>query len=88
MKRNDMVKDLASELILAWLDVYSTPAALPGFDKAQELVDRILARAEKEGMLPPYCPIGSERDDGAVQCCQWEPEDEIDPKRICNPKGR
>lgn len=73
MRRSDMIKDLASELILAWLDVYETPESLPGFGKAQELADRILSRAEKEGMLPPMLLIP----EYAFQAPnEWEPEEE------------
>ena len=52
MTRNDMVKSIASELILAWLNTMGI-RTLPPFDKAQEMADSILLKIELEGMLPP-----------------------------------
>jgi len=51
MKRSDVVKSMASELIMETLDL------IPGgvsFDRAQQICDMILTKLEKvDGMLPP-----------------------------------
>lgn len=49
MKRSEMIWDLASEIIISGLDNGFDIA----YDKAQDMADKVLKRAEKEGMLPP-----------------------------------
>lgn len=66
MKRSDAIKELASELILSWLDVIGTEG-LPDFKLAQKLADSMLTRAQKIGMHPP-----ATRESQWV----WSPEDE------------
>ena len=55
MKRSEMVKSMATELILAWCDVYDDPQKhpIPDFGKAQEIAEFILIRMVNEGMKPP-----------------------------------
>lgn len=68
MKKSEMVEKIAIPVsVLAG-----------GFLTGQEIresAEHLINILEKNGMLPPYNPIGSERDDGAVQCCQWSPEE-------------
>lgn len=71
MKRNDMILDIASELICGELN-------FPSWDKAQIVAEYILKRVEKEGMTPPL--FHREIDDDLlgkteVAFRRWEPED-------------
>ena len=52
MKRSEMVKSIASELIHSWLDTYGIEG-LPDFKGAQNIAYLLLERIEREGMLPP-----------------------------------
>lgn len=49
MKRSDMVKSLASQLIIDLPNGHNLP-----FDTAQDVASLLLFRLENEGMSPPY----------------------------------
>ena len=67
MKRSDMIKDIASELVCEYTNFMS-------FDKAQDLANVILNRIEKEGMCPP--PDETIGTSSLGIPCQWEYEGE------------
>lgn len=73
MKRSEMIKNIASELIHEYTNFMS-------FDKAQELADVVLIRIEQEGMLPPSAkfkdPGHFSGDEFEYSLNEWEPEDE------------
>lgn len=46
MKRSEMIKAMATEIVLANHKIT--------FDKAQDMADKILERQESEGMIPPF----------------------------------
>ena len=80
MKRSEMIKSLASEIILS--DI-CTP--LPNFKEAQEFADIFLTRIEEAGMLPPikksYETLWWNDPTKSVDCqveeaFAWESEDE------------
>lgn len=74
MKRSDMVKSLASILIVETLD-YIPPGL--AFHKAQNIADILLERLEDENMLPPpYALPKLPGDNISAQflCYKWESE--------------
>ena len=54
MLRQDMIQDMATDIICAMCDVGLNPI---GYDKAQDMADRILKSQESLGMLPPTIVI-------------------------------
>ena len=71
MKRSEMIKDIATEIILFDHKI--------DFSKAQLLGDMILTRIEKEGMLPPFYKkfdrsLGESKT--LIKNYKWEQEDE------------
>ena len=69
MKRSEMIWELATELILFDTGI--------NYDKAQEIAEHLLYRAEKAGMLPPTKPHKIPHAYSRfVKHCKWENEDE------------
>lgn len=69
MKRSEMLDEIA-DIVHAFrrsTEVWTSEA----------IAELILETQEKAGMLPPYCPIGSESLEGHMQYCNWEPENDF-----------
>lgn len=62
MRRSDMILKIMEALVEA-------PEEL------EEAAEYILTHIEKAGMIPPYNP--PHLDHGAVQDCQWDPEETV-----------
>ena len=67
MKRSEMVKKLE-------IPVSIIAGGMLTKKEIAETASNILNILEKNGMLPPETHIGSERLEGHIMQCQWEPE--------------
>lgn len=66
MTRNEMIQNIASELVHEYTNFMS-------FNKAQAMAEIILARIEQEGMLPPEAVVDNGQD-GKMWSNEWEEE--------------
>lgn len=68
IKRSDMIKDMACELIIVQCNIGKNPY---NFDIAQDICEHLLNECEKRGM----CPITVDQHN-MLSSMDWEPENE------------
>jgi hypothetical protein len=74
MKRSELI----DKVLLDLADIVINSPKFTNRCTDRDALELVLDLFESYGMLPPYNPIGSERDDGAVQSCQFTPEEDPD----------
>lgn len=73
MKRSEMVFNIVNEIC------NHEPISRKN-KNIESSAEWILKKLEEDGMLPPYNP--QHLDHGAMQDCQWDPEEEITDEEL------